>query len=209
MPGNPLRLAPWPCIAVDPTDANKLYCVFIDTTRVWQTSPPTPGLEEHDLDIYFTKSTDYGDTWTTPVKKFTSGGGDLSDQFFPWIEVDGTGRIHLSAYDTRRVDSDPVQFDADFEGYYNNYYRYSSNAGSTWSEVRLTSPSWIVPCSPPLPICFNDYAGMAIAGTTAIPVFTTINRTWFLDCPDPPDPNNPNCCEYTGDGDIKARVITH
>lgn len=209
LPGSPQRLGPWPCIAVDPSAANKLYCVFIDTTRVLQTSPPTPGLEEYDLDIYFTKSTDYGDTWTTPVKKFTSGGGDLSDQFFPWIEVDETGRIHLSAYDTRRVDSDPVQFDADPEGYYNNYYRYSSNAGGTWTEVRLTSPSWVIPCNLVDYFCFNDYAGMAIADTTALPVFTTINRTWFQDCPDPPDPNNPNCCEYMGDGDIKARIVSH
>lgn len=193
LPGNPQRLGPWPCIAVDPVEGNKLYCMFIDTTRVLQTYPPTPGLEEWDLDIYFSKSTDYGDTWTTPVKKSTLG---VTDQFFPWVEVDASGRIHLAAYDTRQVDNDPPQGDSSLEGRFNNYYRISSNGGATWTETRMTSPSCVLPLCGAF-IAFNDYAGMALAGQTAIPIFTTVN---------PNDPQqDPNC--PVGNGDILGRVF--
>lgn len=206
LPGDPGRLGPWPCIAAHPTIASKLYCTFIDTTRVkWLGTlpPPSVGCTLYDLDVYFTKSTDFGVTWSVPVRLFTS---NWADQFFPWIEVDTNGRLHISLYDTKTVDNEPPQNDCSLEGRYNNYYYCSDNDGLSWSETRLTSPSWILSCgTSPHGDAFNDYAGMALANLTAIPAFTTITRSPIP--PPPPDPNDPYPCLWQNDGDIRVRVI--
>lgn len=66
-------------LAVDKNDGT-LYGVYSDAP------PYVPGVNSN-VDLYFTKSTDQGLTWTTPA--VINGEGDPpGDQFFPWIEVD-------------------------------------------------------------------------------------------------------------------------
>ena len=54
-----------------------------------------------DPDIYFTRSTDGGVTWSTPIRVNDDAVGNGLDQFFPWMAVDDHGNIHLMWHDRR------------------------------------------------------------------------------------------------------------
>ncbi|RMG46844.1 MAG: exo-alpha-sialidase [Acidobacteria bacterium] len=58
-----------------------------------------------DPDIYFTRSTDGGNTWDPPRRVNDDPVGNGRDQFFPWMSVDENGYVHLMWHD-RREDPD-------------------------------------------------------------------------------------------------------
>jgi hypothetical protein len=122
------RVAPLPGLAVDPNDGT-LYAVWPDTTD-------QPG-GQANVDVYFSLSLNQGDSWSTPVI-LNSEGPFIGDQFFPWIEVDSEGRLHVVYLDSRHTD----QQDNDVDGYFDAYYAYSENKGGSWTEFRLTPHSW-------------------------------------------------------------------
>jgi len=75
----------------------------------------TPG----DFDLYNTKSTDWGASWTWP-KRITWNSGDST---YPSIAVDPSGYLHV-------VWSDEAP------GNMNIFYRKSSDAGVSWTAIR-------------------------------------------------------------------------
>jgi hypothetical protein len=111
-------------IALDPNTGD-LYAVWPDTTERNGTN--------YNVDLYFSKSADRGDTWTQP-RVLNGDGNPPGDQFFPWIEVDQRGRLHILFYDSRGI----VQNDNDVHGLFNAYYAYSDDQGDTWHEFLLT-----------------------------------------------------------------------
>lgn len=124
VPGK-FRVPPLPAFAVDPTTGT-LYVVYPDTTGV-------AGAEEN-VDLYFTRSTNGGVSWSTPVVIH----GDSSpsrDQFQPWLEVGADGRLHLAFFDTRST----PQLDADPNAFVDVWYATSTDGGTTWSERRITT----------------------------------------------------------------------
>ncbi|HZW08384.1 MAG TPA: GC-type dockerin domain-anchored protein [Phycisphaerales bacterium] len=123
------RVPPLAYLAVDPNDET-LYVVYFDTTAV------SGG--NRDVDLYFTKSTDGGSTWATPSRINGSQGNIQADSFFPWLEVDRSGRIGVLFYDTRNV----AQNDSAAHAQVDTYYSYSEDAGATWTEHRLTPTAW-------------------------------------------------------------------
>ncbi len=80
-----------------------------------------PGKPSDDGDVFFTRSTDRGDTWSRPKRL----GGDDSDslQFFPALAVDPKGGLHVMWGDMR---DDPART------HYNIYYTESQDKGDTW-----------------------------------------------------------------------------
>jgi len=147
-------------LAVDPSDGN-LYCVYFDTTNIVGGNA--------NLDLYFTRSEDQGATWAPP---WVINGDSFppGDQFFPWLEVDRRGRIHLVFYDTRNM----PQNDIDPQAFINAYYSYSDDAGNNWTEVRLTPHPFNSeddgrPNSPPAFI--GDYSGLGVGGSYALPCY--------------------------------------
>jgi len=154
------RVAPIPYCAVDGRDAT-LYCVYFDTVRAVE----GPGGTDFDVDLFFTRSTDRGETWTTP-RRIPTGGDGRGDSFFPWLEVDATGRLHMLFYDTRR---DP-RTDAAGSAAVDVFYAWSEDRGESWTEIRLTEEPfetgdifWINPEGQFL----GDYLGLAVAGPKA------------------------------------------
>lgn len=127
-PGS-FRVPPLASLAVDPVNSN-LYVIYFDTTQVVGGN--------RDTDLYFTKSTDGGSTWTTPSIINGDVGNDQADCFFPWLEVDQTGRIGVVFYDTRHGNRDDNASSALIDA----YYSYSEDEGATWTEHRLTPNSW-------------------------------------------------------------------
>ncbi len=159
VPGD-YRVASLNGLAVDPNDGT-LYCVYPDTTSVLPNGS--------NVDVYFSKSVDQGSTWTTPVVINDDAATDPGDQFFPWIEVDEQGRLHLTFLDTRAV----AQNDVDSPGFIDPYYAYSDDAGATWTEVRLDSPSWDSGLDGFGDAFIGDYLGMSTAGGRTLPLYVS------------------------------------
>lgn len=86
-----------------------------------------------DMDIYFTFSTDSGNTWSqkTRINDDTQNNG--CDQFHPWLVVAPDGSITVVFFD-RRLDSGNLLMDL--------YMTTSTDEGNTWSQnERITTVS--------------------------------------------------------------------
>ena len=58
-----------------------------------------------DIDIFIARSTDQGETWSTPLRVNDDQSG--RDQFFPWLAVDPvTGGVYVVFYDRRNTQGD-------------------------------------------------------------------------------------------------------
>ncbi|MEM8929960.1 MAG: sialidase family protein [Acidobacteriota bacterium] len=117
-----------PIWAVSPVDGT-LYLVYSDTSATVH--------GDANVDLYFSRSTDDGATWSTPVVIHLDG-RPPGDQFFPWIEVDGTGRIHLVYFNSRYT----AQVDDVEDARLDVTYAWSNDGGTTWTETRLTPSSF-------------------------------------------------------------------
>ncbi len=141
LPGK-FRHFPFSYIAVDSTVgmlySGTVYCVYSDTTNIVGECHPTSTCNGNcNVDLYFTKSIDQGLNWTIPV--VINGDGDPpGDQFFPWIEVDRYGNLHMVFLDSRHT----MQDDGDLHGWLDAYYSFSDDGGDTWQEFRLTPASF-------------------------------------------------------------------
>ena len=178
VPGT-FRVPPLIYLALDPADET-LYGIYFDTTSI--------AGSERDVDLYFTRSTDQGDSWTTP-RILGPVGGQPGDQFFPWLEVDDDGHLHMVFFDTRNT----AQTDEDASAFIDAYYATSADRGDTWTETRLTSIPWD---SATEQDSFNqfigDYLGLAIAGKNVFPVYLSSQNgdsdvfTHLVDASGPP-----------------------
>lgn len=147
-------------LAVDQNDGT-LYAVYFDTTNIVDGN--------WNVDLYFTKSTDQGSHWTTPLVIITDN-DPPGDQFFPWIEVDPSGVLHMVYYDSKNT----VQDDDDENGMFDAYYATSNDGGDTWSEFLLTPQpfnSILDGLDRGESQFIGDYSGMAVAGGRAIPCY--------------------------------------
>ncbi|MHC4413983.1 MAG: hypothetical protein ACYS0G_01735 [Planctomycetota bacterium] len=143
-------------LEVDPNDGT-LYSVYFDTTNIVD--------GQRNVDLYFTRSNDQGTSWTTPVV-INNDADPPGDQFFPWIEVDRAGRLHVVFLDSRNT----AQNDNDPNGMFDAYYTYSADGGDTWNEFRLTPETW----SSNGTTFLGDYQGVAVAGNRVYPVYVSM-----------------------------------
>ncbi len=121
-PGStPYRINNIPCFTTS-NDRTKLYVVFADSR-----------LGSGQLDVFFSKSTDAGENWSTPVKVNDTQSGDMTRQFYPWMSVDPYDRIHVVWHDSRAPGNALAQ-----------YYSYSTDFGQTWSENIRASDTAVV-----------------------------------------------------------------
>ncbi len=159
VPGN-YRVASLNSMAVDPNDGT-LYIVYPDTTNVLSNGS--------NLDVYFTKSVDQGLNWSTPTVVNEDASPLPGDQFFPWIEVDQDGRLHLLFYDTRNV----VQDDDDPQGLIDAYYSYSDDGGVSWTEIRLSATPFTSADDGFGGAFIGDYLGLSTSGGRTLPNYMT------------------------------------
>jgi len=116
-PSTPYRLNNIPAWATS-NDRTKIYVVFADSR--WGSG---------QLDVSFSRSTDQGLTWSTPVKINDTPSGDTTLQFYPAIAVDPNDNIHVVWHDTRGRS----------RYYIGQYYAYSTDYGATWSANQRVS----------------------------------------------------------------------
>ena len=151
--------------------------VWADTTSIVN--------QQFDVDVYFSKSQDGGDSWDPP-RVINGGGPDNGDQFFPWIEVDPGGGLNVVFLDSRHT----PQLDSDAQAFLDAYYARSEDGGETWVEHRLTPAPWSSADDGLLrPFQFiGDYLGMAVGPEHVWPIY--------------PDTSNGNADVYTNRVDL-------
>jgi Tfp pilus assembly protein PilF len=153
------RVPMLPTLAVNPVSGT-LYTIWFDTTEIVGGN--------RNVDLYFQKSTNQGTTWTTPVILNTDG-FPPGDQFWPWLEVDQRGELHVVFHDSRNT----AQNDDVVHGMFDAYYAHSDDDGATWTEYRLTPNSFDsdddgLNRSTQF---LGDYNGLALAGRTVFPLY--------------------------------------
>lgn len=172
IPGQ-FNAAPFTYGAVDPIDGT-LYCIYFDTSKALCSCCPQV-CTSWDIDLYLTKSTDQGSTWDTPHRIL---GNDQPpyDQFFAWLEVDTSQRLHLVYFDTRGT----THTDQDYPAALRTRYSWSTDGGATWADSSLCTiaPYWNQSPTPPTPAVwiaddtwYGEYIGLAVAGKNVYPIY--------------------------------------
>ncbi len=92
------RIYPFPIIATNPVISGHVYITW--NNKVFG---PDPQNLPDSSDVLFIRSTDYGETWSSPINIINNGldpSPTLNDQFFPWIAVNPEGdRLSIMYYD--------------------------------------------------------------------------------------------------------------
>jgi hypothetical protein len=161
---NPTYFRSWssmfPVLATNPQNSDEVYIVF-----------GALGLQAGDnSDIFFSKSTDGGKTWSRPKRV----NDDLTtrNQFFPTMTTSPNGTIHIMWGDMR---DDPDNYR------YHIYYTRSGDRGETFLEnSRVTD----YPSNPAygIPSFVGDYWGIAAADNDVYMVWTD-SRAGFRGAP--------------------------
>ncbi len=117
-----------PLAAVSP-DGGALYLAWADARN-------------GDLDVWFMRSDDRGETWSQPLRVNDDPVGNRRSQKWPRMSVSPNGRIDVAWYDYRNDEVDVPEDDVEFFlGEVNDVYMASSDdGGGSFSEnVRVTT----------------------------------------------------------------------
>ncbi len=133
-----------------------LYCSWMDATAA------------NGTDIFLSKSTDRGQSWTAPRRVNDDPAGVVSDQFNQWLAVDPvSGAVDLSWTDPR---NDPGDTKTD------TYATTSSNGGASFApNVKVTTAASDESAANPFANAsdqYGDYEGIAAFGGIARPIWT-------------------------------------
>ncbi len=116
---------------------------------------------EDDTDIWFSRSFNYGDNWTSPMRINNDDPGN--HQFMPRMCVDsGNGHIYILYYDRR--DFDDNQTDV--------YLAYSIDNGGTFKNLKISESPFL----PQPDALFSDYAGITAHQGNVIMVWTRMDE---------------------------------
>ncbi len=117
---NPDRLYPCPQMKIDKSNGNHSGNIYVTFTAVG-----LEGNDENGLDIYFTSSTDGGETWNSPYVVNNDMKEKRNCQFYSTVDVNPNGVVVLAWYDRR---NDVADAETDY------YMAYSFNGGEYFRE---------------------------------------------------------------------------
>ncbi len=114
-----------------------IYIVWHDTDAV-DSAQDFSGIAYLYSDVWISKSTDNGASWSTPVQINTNSeplaNGLGTDSYFPGVAADNTsGEVGVCWYDRR---NDPLNFKID------RFCGHSRDGGATFSNVQITTHSF-------------------------------------------------------------------
>lgn len=114
----------------------------------------------HDTDIWISKSTDGGDTWSERIRVNDDGPG--KHQFFTWMDVDPvTGYIYVVFYD-RRAHED-LNTDV--------FLAYSTDGGISFTNQKVSN----LPFVPNKNVFFGDYNDISAHDGMIRPIWTRLD----------------------------------
>jgi hypothetical protein len=106
------------------------------------------GGADGDADIFISRSSDGGATWSEPLRVNQDPVGNGRDQFFTWMSVDPVdGSVNVVYYDRREGDGRRVHV----------YLARSTDGGRSFKEYRISAE----PFEPVLNRFFGDYIGIS------------------------------------------------
>ena len=112
---------------------------------------------ENDTDIWFTRSMNFGDNWTPPLRVNDDAPG--RHQFLPSLTLDpSTGFIYMIYYDRRNYDDTKTDV----------YLAYSTNAGATFTNVKISEESFV----PEKPSLTGGHLSIAASNGIITPIWT-------------------------------------
>ena len=115
-----------------------------------------------DTDIWLSKSTDEGETWTGPVRVNDDPPG--KHQFFTWMDIDQTtGYIYIVFYDRRNYDD--VNTDV--------YLAVSKDGGETFDNIKISDS----PFYPYSSVFFGDYTNIIAYDGKIYPIWARLDNT--------------------------------
>ena len=171
--GRPIRAEGGiPEIAVD-RSSGALYAVWQDASF--------SGVDE----IALAKSTDGGQTWSTPIKVNQTPRNPTApaDQqaFVPQVHVAADGTVAVTYYDFRNNGASPgVPTDYWIVHCHASQTTTCTSPGDWGNEARLTATSFDVEQAPaargPFGYFLGDYEGLTSIGSTFLPVFVAVNN---------------------------------
>jgi len=130
--------------------------------------------QDGDADIFFSRSTDGGDTWSGPLRVNQDPVGNGRDQFFTWMSVDPVdGSVNIVYYDRREGDGSDIHV----------YLARSTDGGRTFSEQKISDESFV----PNPNLFFGDYNGISAYDGRVACIWThstpeaNVVRTWVGD----------------------------
>lgn len=116
---------------------------------------------EDDTDIWLSKSTDGGKTWSDRIKVNDDDG--KAHQFFTWMDIDETtGYLYIVFYDRRNVEE---EIDT------NTYLAYSTDGGETFTNVQVNDMTF----KPSTLVFMGDYNNISAHGGKIFPVWTELH----------------------------------
>lgn len=116
---------------------------------------------EDNTDIFCTRSTDRGETWS-PARQ-VNGDGARTQQFMPWAAIDGTNGDIYAVYYDRRASGGTNATDV--------YVARSSDGGERFTETLVSATAF----TPTEGVFMGDYIGIAAHGGKAHPVWTRLD----------------------------------
>lgn len=115
-----------------------------------------------DTDIWFSKSTDGGDTWTEAKRVNDDDPG--KHQFFTWMTVDqANGDIYLVFYDRRNYDDRNTDV----------YMARSTDGGETFENIKISEEPFV----PSSNVFFGDYTNITAYNKQVRPIWARADGT--------------------------------
>lgn len=113
-----------------------------------------------NTDVFFVKSTDGGNTWSSPLK--VNDDNSNRHQFFTWMTIDQTtGAIYIVFYDRRNTTGDATDV----------YVARSTNGGETFTNFKVSQSSF----TPSSNIFFGDYTNIAAFNKKVYPIWMRLD----------------------------------
>jgi hypothetical protein len=125
----------------------------------WTDERSNNGLNQ-DVDVWMVKSTDGGNTWSTPKRVNDDGPG--KQQFLTWMTVDQvTGYIWFVFYDRRNYSDTRTDV----------YMAVSKDGGETFENFKVSESPFI----PNSNVFFGDYTGISAHNNIVRPIWTRLD----------------------------------
>jgi len=113
----------------------------------------------NNTDVWLAKSTDYGNTWSSPIR--VNQDNSQKHQFFTWMEIDqSTGYLYFIYYDRRNYTDNQTDV----------YMAYSVDGGETFKEEKISE----TPFTPNTGVFFGDYNNISVQKGIVRPIWTRL-----------------------------------